>query len=340
MRRVVILSIRDDLTKEKFEKLFIEEGLRFREIAERYGCSPAIITRIAKEYDIKAKTSGDWRTNANSISKEQLYELYINQGKSTPVIGRELGVSTNSVVYMLDKYEIPRRSKVEGMRLVKSQNLNINIDFFRNDSPEKFYVIGLIASDGCISKNFAKLVSKDKELVEYLKKVTECTNAVREDLRKVNGNIQTYYRLHFSSVEMIEILNYYGITERKSLTFSHKNIPQKYLGDFIRGVFDGDGSLSVSRRKDNGARTQKFSIVSGSEAFAKDLHSLLLDVGISVNKISVSKRNRGNNLYCVSTSRRNEVLRLGEWMYGSDFNKFGLKRKKDKFYIIKEWASA
>jgi hypothetical protein len=339
MWRVVTVAIRDDLSKEKFEQLFYDQNMRFSGIAKLYGCSPAFVTRLAKEYDIKAKSSGDWRTNANQFTKEFLYHSYITEGKSTAAIGKEIGVSTNSVVYMLDKYEIPRRSKLEGMRLKKVQNLTINIDFFRNDSSEKFYVIGLIASDGCISGNFAKLVSKDRELVDYLKTITECTNLVREDRRMVNGNIQTYYGLHFSSVEMIEILNNYGITERKSLTFSPKNIPQEYLGDFIRGVFDGDGSLSVSRRKDNGARTQKFSIVSGSEVFAKDLHSIFSDVvGISVNKIV--RDNRGNGIYNISVGKRDDVIRLGEWMYGETFNKFGLKRKKDKFNILKEWASA
>jgi intein-encoded DNA endonuclease-like protein len=339
MRRVVFVAIRDDLTKDKFEKLFHDQNMRFSGIAKMYGCSPAFITRLAKEYDIKAKSSGDWRTNANQFTKELLYQLYITDGKSTAAIGKEIGVSTNSVVYMLDKYEIPRRSKLEGIRLQKSQNLTINIDFFRNDSPEKFYVIGLIASDGCISGNFAKLVSKDRELVDYLKTVTECINPVREDYREVNGTIQKYYGLHFSSVEMVEILNTYGITERKSLTFSSKNVPQKYLCDFIRGVFDGDGSLSVSRRKDNGARTQKFGIVSASEEFAKELHFIFSEVvGVSVNKIVRDKR--GNGIYNICVGKRGDVIRLGEWMYGKDFSKFGLKRKKDKFNILREWASA
>lgn len=333
------MAIRDDLTKEKFVKLFNDDGLRFSQIAEIYGCSPAIITRIAKKYGIKAKTSGDWRTNANKVSKELLYELYITEGKGTAVIGKELEVSTNSVVYMLDKYEIPRRNKAEGVRLLKSKNLTFNIEFFKQDSSEKFYVLGLLASDGCVSGNSAFLASKDKELVDYLKIVINCVNGVHESTKVINGVHQKYYRLHFSSVEMVEILNHYGITEKKSLTFSPKNIPNEYLGDFIRGVFDGDGSLSVSRRKDNGAKTQKFGIVSASEDFAKELFTILSDiVGVSVNKISKDKR--GNGIYNVSVGRRDDVLRIGEWMYGSDFNKFGLKRKKEKFNIIKEWASA
>jgi intein/homing endonuclease len=138
---------------------------------------------------------------------------------------------------------------------------------------------------------------------------------------------------------MVEILNTYGITERKSLTFSSKNVPQKYLCDFIRGVFDGDGSLSVSRRKDNGARTQKFGIVSASEEFAKELHFIFSEVvGVSVNKIVRDKR--GNGIYNICVGKRGDVIRLGEWMYGKDFSKFGLKRKKDKFNILREWASA
>lgn len=333
------MAIRDDLTKEKFEKLFKEEGLRFREIADMYGCSPSFITKIAKEYGIKAKTSGEWVAITNKVTKEQLYELYVTEGKSTASIGKELGVSTNSVVRMLDKYKIPRRNKIESIRLYRSQTLSFNIDFFKNDSPEKFYVIGLLASDGCVSGNFVKLTSKDRELVEYLKIIIECTNDVREEPKMVNGRAQTYYHLYFSSPELVEILHHYGITERKSLTFSHKNIPKKYLCDFVRGIFDGDGSLSIYRRKDNGARAQKFSIVSASEEFVKDLYSILTnEVGVSVNKITKDKRGKG--IYSISVGKREDIIRLGEWMYGTNFNKFGLKRKKDKFNVLKEWASA
>ena len=43
----------------------------------------------------------------------------------------------------------------------------------------------------------------------------------------------------------------YGLTFRKSLTLQFPNIPQKFLCDFIRGYFDGDGSMVLTQTKYN-----------------------------------------------------------------------------------------
>ncbi len=42
---------------------------------------------------------------------------------------------------------------------------------------------------------------------------------------------------------MIEDLRRLGLTERKSLTMRFPDVPEEFLRDFIRGCWDGDGSI-------------------------------------------------------------------------------------------------
>lgn len=49
----------------------------------------------------------------NKLSKELLYELYVEQEKPMHIIANELGVSITTVFNYIKKYEIPTRSKKE-----------------------------------------------------------------------------------------------------------------------------------------------------------------------------------------------------------------------------------
>ena len=141
-------------------------------------------------------------------------------------------------------YGIETRTKTEGARLEKSQNVNANVDFFRKDSPEKFYVVGLIASDGFVKGNKVSFTSKDYELAKFFADIIGFKNSIREETHKLSDKLTNSYTVQFSSAEVVAILLTYGVTERKSLSFFPTNIPNEFLADFLRGVFDGDGSVS------------------------------------------------------------------------------------------------
>lgn len=112
-------------------------------------------------------------------------------------------------------------------------------------SPQMAYAIGLIASDGCLSRDGRHLlfVSKDIEQILNLKK---CLGIKAEHHIHITGRkdeTETYYRLQWSDVTLYNFLLGIGITVRKSLTIGALNIPDSLFFDFLRGVFDGDGSF-------------------------------------------------------------------------------------------------
>jgi hypothetical protein len=102
------------------------------------------------------------------------------------------------------------------------------------------YAIGLIATDGCLSKDgrHIDLTSKDEEqLVNFMKCLGISQNiGTKQRINRVN-----YFRVQIGDVLFYNFLLSIGFTPAKSLTLGEIQIPEKYFFDFLRGVFDGDG---------------------------------------------------------------------------------------------------
>lgn len=111
-------------------------------------------------------------------------------------------------------------------------------------TPELAYAVGLLATDGNLSKDGRHLdfTSKDKQLVETLK---ECLGVTTKTARKGSGISlgKKYYHVQFGDVLFYRWLLSLGLTPRKSKTIGILKIPRRYFFDFLRGCFDGDGSV-------------------------------------------------------------------------------------------------
>lgn len=110
--------------------------------------------------------------------------------------------------------------------------------------PPLAYAIGLIASDGNLSKDkrHIEFTSKDKELVKIFKRNLNLRNKIGYKMRSSSSN-QRYPRIQFGDVIFYKWLIKIGLTPNKSGTLSALKIPNKYFFDFLRGYFDGDGSF-------------------------------------------------------------------------------------------------
>ncbi len=103
------------------------------------------------------------------------------------------------------------------------------------------YLAGLMASDGCLSKDGRHLdfTSKDIEQLQNFNLALERSIKISE---KSSGPNTSAYRVQFSDVALYDFLNESGITPNKSLTIGKVKVPDDFYADFFRGVFDGDGS--------------------------------------------------------------------------------------------------
>lgn len=108
-------------------------------------------------------------------------------------------------------------------------------------TPNLAYAIGLLATDGCMARHshLIDLTSKDDE---QLNNFSKCLGLKLFIGKKHNGHGQVSSRVQFKNVIFYNFLLSIGLTPAKSKTIGRLKIPQKYFFDFLRGVFDGDGS--------------------------------------------------------------------------------------------------
>jgi hypothetical protein len=118
-----------------------------------------------------------------------------------------------------------------------------NTKVFINWSANFSYAIGLLATDGCVYKDGKRVafVSKDYDQIENLMKCLKISCKVGLN---ISGNKKsTSYKVQFVDPVFVTFLKSIGIEPNKSKTISKIKIPDEFFFDFIRGCFDGDGSI-------------------------------------------------------------------------------------------------
>jgi hypothetical protein len=131
----------------------------------------------------------------------------------------------------------------------KKPRLNINENYFSTWSPNMAYILGFILADGCIIRGTYKGYSdslkfgvqlKDRDILEKIKKELHSEHAI-----SIIRNAAHYC---VSSKKIVDSLKALGITHQKSLKETVPNVPDKYIKDFIRGLIDGDGGISIDSK--------------------------------------------------------------------------------------------
>ena len=103
------------------------------------------------------------------------------------------------------------------------------------------YVVGLLVTDGCLSKDgrHIDLTSKDIEQIQNFIHILNLNCKITHKNSSTSNNI--YYRAQFSNVKLYRFLVEIGLTPAKSKTIGSIDIPRKFFIDYLRGCIDGDG---------------------------------------------------------------------------------------------------
>lgn len=150
--------------------------------------------------------------------------------------------------------------------------------------PNLWYLIGLIATDGCLSSDgrHIDITSKDREFLERIKGVTGIGNRIgsKYGIRK-----QRAFRIQLANKKFYNFLLFIGLTPHKSLTVGSLNVSHKYFVDFLRGIIDGDGCIRRWTHPSNHREQWSLRIYSGSGIFIKWLKSVIGSVFHAEGKI-------------------------------------------------------
>lgn len=273
------------------------------------------------------------------FSKEDI--IYIKQNYLTysyKDIGVFLRRNAKSIAYKVRNLGLPKKGS--GNHYNKSK-YDVQHDYFSTWSSNMAYILGFITADGHIDDNkrfrlVFGLAKKDVSILNFIKNELCPNKQIGYRKIKVRNKYHDIVTFDVSSKRIISDLQRLGITRRKTSNEILPSIPKKYSGDYLRGLFDGDGCLSYVRRSRiiNGRKyfsnDFKFSIVSKSEQFLKSVKN---ELGLQIGSVKFCK-NSYTGLYTWSTSDKQLISKLGQHIYKK--NEFCLIRKREKFNLLWE----
>jgi hypothetical protein len=277
------------------------------------------------------------------ISLDEFNRRYWDSGESMESIAHDLdgwGAELRRYVLLAGlKIKSKRQAYDDRMKYVHAtRKYFFDYEFFNSWSPEMAWVLGLIASDGCIHKGFHywQITMSDIDCLEQVAK-----------LIKYDGPINlaphaNCYILKVNNTFMVRQLTKIGLTPRKSLTLKYPEMPDDMNRHFIRGYFDGDGNFSTqkTRSKNWDFYHGRVTFTSGSENFINKLSDILFHNNININQSSKkqSKRkfpDRKNVSECseIYYARTNGIsaVRLYHFMYRNLSSIIYLSRKYSKY---------
>lgn len=210
----------------------------------------------------------------------------------------------------------------------------VNHTYFDNiDTEYKAYYLGLIYADGCISypKDNRQptikiaLVEEDAYILNNIQQIVQPFKPLYPIVFKnINYKKQLVFALRSS--HMAKSLHKLGCPNRKSYDNKEDliwpDLKNEYYRHFIRGFFDGDGSIFQSNLKKN-SRTAEFYCV--SQSFINTLKDYL-----NMGSIYIKHYKTNQLLYRYSIFKQNDLINLRNLLYNN--SNIYLERKKEKFF--------
>jgi len=241
---------------------------------------------------------------------------------------QELTVENANYTVLSLKYGISRptvRAYAKRLGLYNINNRHMHQhdkSYFKNiNTANKAYVLGLMYADGCnIRKGFSiALHENDKEVVDFVRKELKTTVPLKK-ITPFKKNWSYKWELRITSKEISNDLTNLGCTPAKSTTLSFPTgVPENLMSHFIRGYFDGDGSMWENK----GGWHASFTCA--SDNFIKGLKEYLDNLEKNYKEYLTGPK---KNCHSIILCRRKSIRLLVSHMYQG--KEFGMLRKQNK----------
>lgn len=252
-----------------------------RKMSELYKCDRKLILKYAKEI-------GFVNNYYRDLSDEEIKYITDNYyTKTSTQLSNELGVSQSLIK------KIWKENCLKGKT---SYVYPFNYDYFKSiDTKDKAYFLGLIASDGCSYEkdkikypNNQKILSitlqeEDRYILDTFKKYIESEKPLAYYTKKENStDLRKYCNIQLVSDKTCKDLEQYNIFPRKTYIFTTPKLRNDLYSHYIRGYFDGDGSINI--KKDDLNTPSKYNVaITGFFDNIKIIQDILLKNNIVFN---------------------------------------------------------
>lgn len=250
-----------------------------------------------------------------SIPADALRQSYVDEGWTIEQLAQHYRCGETTIIRRLRDLHIeirPRGPKPGSQTNFLYDNLRW--------SAALAYAVGIIATDGNLSKDGRHLAipSKDLSMLETIKRCLDLDSRISSEIRW----FRVYYRLVWSDVAFYHWLLSIGLTPAKSKTLGALTVPDNAFPDFMRGVIDGDGSIRVYQDKWNEFKNPKYVydrvyivISSASYPFLRWLQETTSRLGGIEGAIIQRKLHPGHSQQWELKYAKKGSLKLLRWIY-------------------------
>lgn len=256
--------------------------------------------------------------NEKVFSAEQQLDIinsYLNH-ESSVSIGKRYNVSHKPILKVL------HRNGIEVSQAKTVRKYNVDEQFFDViDTPEKAYVLGLLYSDG--SNNPSKstvsisLQKEDKELLEHVRLLLKSDKPLEyldySNKKDFGYTYKDQYRLLIFSKHICDAIEKLGVVKNKSLIIDFPSfISDELMPHFVRGVYDGDGSVYMQCKNDNNHAVTV--TITATNNFCIGLKRVVEEsLGIACHIYDASCHNGITKVFTLSG--RNVAKKFLDWIY-------------------------
>jgi hypothetical protein len=263
------------------------------------------------------------------ILDSEIRRLYFVEKKSQKAISKELGVSQWTVFQRMKNSNMKAFPKE---RFLSHQVYCIKQDVLDCITTDVAWILGWFLSDGFVSKDAnyfgCKVAIKDQSILEKIKDFFGYSGPILEQNSYLKKTKKIYKNklLKMSSKVLRNKIIELGIKPAKTSKERYlKCINGEELDRaFIRGIFEGDGSLLVYPHRESYC----FQIVGTKELLLEIQKRLIGYLGIQKTKLYC--QNEKSNHYMMRYTGKHQVYKISEWIY-RDNPKNRLERKYLKY---------
>lgn len=307
------------------EKLF-KEGKTIKNISNLINVDSRKISKILQSIGY---TTSNKRIISDINEINNIISEYEENGMSIVDIAKKHNVGDKQISKILKDNDVEIFNKGKFTKKYFADE-----SYFENINNEyKAYFLGLLSADGNITSNdkikrvSITLKKEDCYILEEMKNQIKYTGDIKYYMDKTYNSEYGIFQ-YFSSGKLYNNLIELGILPNKTFIFdfsyTYNKIPDNLKHHFIRGYFDGDGSITISKIKSNGKNrlTFKFKITGTHDTCNYISKILNIDTKIYTYKRCVDTCD-------LETSKKEKIVEIYDIMY-NDANIF-FKRKKDRF---------
>jgi Mor family transcriptional regulator len=236
-----------------------ESGLSLEKVSKKYKAGFATIGKILKSNGVTIR--GNQYTE-DRINVQQLITDYQSNERIENIIERyELDAPT--LYKVLKRQGVPLKGTVAPM--IKRKK-TFNYDFFKTESIESAYWAGFIMADGCLNdqhenRNWRTMVlaiGLSMQDIDHLALFAETIGIGKQYIETTFNRAM----LRMSHPNFKADFERWGIVPRKTYNFVTPSIPDQLLPHYLRGWFDGDGHVKLSKNKERLSLTGNASAIS------------------------------------------------------------------------------